>query len=266
MKLLSKLLRYPGWESTKCLFVLSTGRTGTTTVVQLIDLSPNISAVHEPEPRHLELLRESFLRPFNEFQSQIPLITRARRSLIGKTGAQDLAYAEATILKFFAPTLAQLLPNAKFLHLYRHPADVVRSGMRRRWYDGHSYDQYKILPSPSGPVAAEWDSWGAFEKNCWTWQAENDYFFRFGELVGDDRCLKMSFEDLMQPKTEAYTQIFEMLEIEPPAIGDVEGVLGTRFNEQTDGEFPRLSEWSDEQKTTLKRIAGPAIQSLGYQV
>ena len=206
VKLLSKLLRYPGWESTKCLFVLSTGRTGTTTVVQLIDLSPSISAVHEPEPRHLELLRESFLRPFNEFQSQIPLITRARRSLIGKTGAQDLAYAEATILKFFAPTLAQLLPNAKFLHLYRHPADVVRSGMRRRWYDGHSYDQYKILPSPGGPVAAEWDSWGAFEKNCWTWQAENDYFLRFGELVGDDRCLKMSFEELMRPESKAYTQ------------------------------------------------------------
>ena len=54
--------------------------------------------------------------------------------------------------------------------------------------------------------------------------------------------------------------------IESPAFGDVKEVLGTRFNEQTDGEFPRFSEWSDEQKNTLKRIAGPAINSLGYQV
>ena len=70
----------------------------------------------------------------------------------------------------------------------------------------------------------------------------------------------------MRPESKAYTQIFEMLGIESPAFGDVKEVLGTRFNEQTDGEFPRLSEWSDEQKTTLKRIAGPAIQSLGYQI
>src|SRR5690625_7198839 len=48
-------------------------------------------------------------------------------------------------LTFFAPGLARMFPDAQFVHLYRHPGEVVRSGMRRGWFDHNEPATLKII-------------------------------------------------------------------------------------------------------------------------
>jgi hypothetical protein len=48
------------------------------------------------------------------------------------------------------------MPNVKFVHLFRHPGEVVRSGMRRGWYNGHPSDRYRIEPGQHDPMRRLW--------------------------------------------------------------------------------------------------------------
>jgi hypothetical protein len=156
------------WQTTACLFILSTGRTGSSTLVHLLNLSPKVAAFHEPKPILLPFYRSAYAEAHRNPSRYRRLFARARRRLIGRAGRNDTIYAEATLLKFFAPVVAQMLPNAKFLHIHRHPAEVVRSGMRRRWFRDNGLDRYRLVPLPDDPAYPQWDRWNAFRKVCWT--------------------------------------------------------------------------------------------------
>ena len=114
----------------------------TESLTHLLNLCPEISAFHEPEPVLWDESREAFHSVFDKPERQGRIFLRARRSPLQTAFRANRFYAETSNrMTYFAPAIAQVLENSQFLHLYRHPADVVRSGMRRGWYQNHSLDK-----------------------------------------------------------------------------------------------------------------------------
>ena len=175
-------------------------------------------------------------------------------------------YAETSArLTFFAPVISDLLKNAKFVYLYRHPGSVVRSGMRRGWYDGHPADRYRITPPEDSDAARHWANWSRFSKICWYWAAYNEFALEFIEHLNPSRVLAIRSEELFDADTGKWSDIFDFLEVQAPNRVEVEQTLGARHNEQVKGDFPRYEQWSSEQHEILERVAGLTMAKLGLE-
>lgn len=252
------------WRSARCLFLLSTGRTGSSTLIRLLNLSPKVTALHEPKPNLVRQYRRAYSGVTTHPDRYRGLFEHARRSLIWRACLNGKVYAEATLLKFFAPVIAEMLPNAQFLHLHRHPGEIVRSAMRRRWFQDNPLDRYRIVPEPGDWAHQRWAQWDAFSKSCWTWHAENEYFLRLAQNIAADRVLQLPFDEWTDQSTGAYERVFAFIDVDPPDRGSAQTVLNVKHNEQTCGSFPTYGQWSPAQKQSLLEIAGTTMTRLGY--
>lgn len=261
--LLSSITK-PLWRHARALFVLSTGRTGTVTLTKLLNISPEIAAFHEPAPRHLELISASYADIWNAPSKYRTTFESARFLPIARTSLNGKVYCEATNLVYFAPAIAQSLPNALFLHLHRHPADVVRSGMSRGWYRCHEWDEYRLRPPQGTTWSSAWDTCDPFTKICWFWNATNEFILRFGERLTPDRVLTLSSEQLWSTDDDAWKSLFRFLGVAVPESHRAREVLRTRHNAQPLRPFPAFDDWTREQQSRLLHIAGATMTKLGY--
>ncbi len=251
---------------TKCLFVLSTGRVGTQTVAQVLSLSSDIDAVHERRPRLLALTRRCYQIGISDVDAVAREFVASRSDFIRQAYHADHWYAETSNrITYLAPALAATFPRAKFIHLHRHPAEVVRSGMRRRWYNGHSEDRFRIEPRVDDAFRDQWQDWSEFEKVCWYWHAVNRYALDFFGGLANDRILSLRSADLFLSCSGA-SRVFELLNVTAPPHAEIKRVLARRCNAQRQGTFPEYEHWSTEQRRKLKDIAFSTAAELGYHL
>lgn len=248
----------------RCMFTISTGRTATETMARLANLSPEVRAYHEPEPKLRNQFQEAYRHVRTSPESFTRLLDYARCEIVGKAALEDKVYVEGPALASFAPAIAQMLPGSKFLLMHRHPAGVVRSCMRRGHYSGHSWDRYKQVPLPEDPASETWATWDAFSKNCWRWNAINSFLLEFVDSISPDRVLWMPFREFVDDESGRWRKLFSFLDVEPPLPDRVREVLQVRHNKQGEGQFPRFEEWSDFQKNTMYELCGHTMQRLGY--
>jgi hypothetical protein len=259
------LIPYRFWKNSKSLFILSSGRTGSLSTVKLLNLSPQIEAYHEPFPRLRRESKSAYYEHYQNLKRYQQLFIEARGLKITYSNVRNKIYAEATYMIYLTELIAELLPNSKFLHLYRHPAAFVRSGMRRGWYRPHLFDEYRLEPSMNDPIRKHWDSWPRFSKILWVWQAVNEYILKLKERIDRRRFLSVKHEDLVLADTEKYKELFAFLGVPCPLHKDVCSLLSVKHNAQSKGEFHRFKEWTCEEKFAFKEIAGNTMEKLGYK-
>lgn len=266
MREISRFLTGAKWRNTDCVFVLSTGRTGTATLAELLDLSPEIEAYHEPPPNMIKERQSAFHEVASNPDKYVRIFVRARSGLIAQASLRNKMYAETSArLTFFAPVISQTCPNAKFIHLVRHPGAVVRSGMRRGWYDKNSrLNRYRIYPAHEDPFFAEWEMSSAFEKICWYWNAYNTFALRFRTTIPAERSLLLKAEDLFEGGMKTMRGLFDFLQVECPSQNYIEKILGEKMNRQVKGHFPAFGEWEESKYKRLHAIAGDTMAELGY--
>lgn len=254
----------PGlWTDTPALFVLSTGRTGTETLARLLDLHHSIDAYHEPHPQLLVERKQARLEVYVQPEKYRRIFSESRSTPIWKSGRRGKLYAETSArLTFFAPIISQLMPNAKFVYMHRHPGDVVRSGMRRGWYVDHPADYARIEPGPQEEAYHCWRSWGAFEKICWYWDAYNRFALDFLDSMSADRVFIMPCQMLYQGTDIGL--LFDFIGLDKPDDEKIGEILSHRYNSQLESEFPKFGDWDSEMKQTLYMIAGDTMRRLGY--
>jgi len=262
-------LWFPFCRRTRCLFVLSTGRCGTASLTRLLALSPEIHSYHEPKPPFLQESQQAYLHgpllpPQQQAFASHFLNLRARQLL--SAYRQQVLYAECSNrLSFLAPALAHCFPQSRFIHLYRHPADVVRSGMRRGYYTGYNnWDRYRIVPRSDDPAAAEWSQWDELAKVCWFWKATNAYC-RQWTLETPDRCFSLAAEALFTDPA-ATDHLFDWLGLARLPREQTDQLRATPENAQRTGDFPDWPAWSEDQRCTLRSIAGEVADQLGYDL
>jgi len=179
-------------------FVLSTGRVGTMLLTRLFELEKGLYIEHEALPEMLYTGKLAYADPSNiEFTKGA--FMAGRYEAIRDCQLQNLRYVETNNrLTFFAPAMAALFPNAKFIHLLRHPDSFVSSGIQRNWYTGKTItDEGRIAPAKNSGIERQQD------KIAWLWNATNAFIEDFKEGAGKDRTLTVRSEDLFSNTEEA---------------------------------------------------------------
>jgi len=256
-------------EEFPTVFVLSTGRAGTETLDALLNLAQNVFSYHEPTPtlyrlsklaykyeKELlakELLRESFLT--------------ARTDLLKYSLDCGRGYVETSPqVTFLAPIILDTIPQARFIHVVRDPRAVIRSGMRRKWYDGHPNDSTRIMPHPDSSDGKQWNSYNAFQKNLWLWTETNRWIMRFLSNVPQTQKILLRAEDIFSGSETTVADMYNFIASEPPSKRSIKKILGKHLNAQENGEFPESSRWGNDLNRLLAEVAGNTAKQLGYEV
>jgi Sulfotransferase family len=108
----------------------------------------------------------------------------------------------------FVELLTRVYPDAKFICLYRHPMDVIASGLEAcPWgLNGYGFDPY-IASTPGNSVLAMARFW-----------ADNASAILRAEELFPDHCHRVRYEDMVSDPEAVAAGIFEFLGV-PPAPG-----------------------------------------------
>lgn len=257
------------WQSIRPVWVLSTGRTGTNTMTELLKLSPRIDAFHEPAP---ELFQFSYDYYKGELASPDALKTLMylRDELVFRSYRDGFIFVETNNrLTYVADLLLTLYPASKFIHIYRNPYEFIRSGMRRNYYSGHMRDYARIQPREDESSYYEgWKDFTDLEKVAWNWKEINKLCLDFMQDLPNHQKMSFSSEAFFNANSDLVNNLFTFIgsAYYRPPQSDVNRVMGTKYNAQKEGQFSRVTEWTTPQLKKVNSIITPVARKLSYEL
>lgn len=242
-------------------FVMSAGRCGTMTMAHILNTAENARVWHHPQP---DLITEA-LQAYRGKNDKRATFWKARKSLIDQTWCRGQIHGETDLLMTpFCDMLAEEIENAKFLLLTRHPADFVRSGMRRNYYRGHSWDPGRLRPEEGTVDFDAWKTMDQFDQICWLWRETYARALEIKESIGSDKVLTVRFEDILRDPSEI-EKVFRFLDLEPFRMERTAKVLKRKLNVQRTGEFPKYEQWKPGLKRKLWDACSEVADRFGYR-
>ena len=165
-------------------FIVSTGRSGTKNIAQILSQVDGISCLHEPPP---ELILESSAYHYGEYsRSEIEELFKSTRP---KSTDISLYCEFNQTLSLLMPIIRNVFPESRFIWLVRNGLDFVASAMQKQWYSGHSENHVRyvdctptqkawidgrITGDRCGDMSSKaWELISRFEKCCWYWSYIN---------------------------------------------------------------------------------------------
>src|SRR5699024_892945 len=256
------------WRSLRPVWVLSTGRTGTNSLTELLKLSPAMDAFHEPAP---ELFQFSFDYAMEQFDQDTALSTLSylRDELVFRSVRDGQIFVETNNrVTYLADLLLKLYPASRFIHIYRNPYDFIRSGMRRKYYDGHMRDYARIKPTAQDPSHEAWTDFSPLQKVAWNWAAVNNRCLDLMDGLRDEQAMSFSSETLFRAELPLVHSLFDFAGSVAyhPSASDIRQVMGTKHNAQQKGRFSKPENWNNRQIDAVNDIIAPVATKLDYQL
>ncbi len=191
----------------KPVFILSTGRSGSTTLARVLSLVDGCVCLHEPAP---ELILESAGYRYGTVSAE-----KIKNILIQTRTPQinGSLYCESNqTLSLLIPVLADSFPDAGYIWLIRNGRDFVASAMQKQWYTGHSenHDRYEDCSK----IEKQWidgriegdrcnnmeaDAWGSmdrFERCCWYWSYINETINKELHIYAPEKSITLYLETM----------------------------------------------------------------------
>ncbi|MHA1381561.1 MAG: sulfotransferase [Candidatus Helarchaeota archaeon] len=253
-------------------FFLSTGRCGTKWFYSLLKKCKGVRIFHEPKPNlsfqgvmiYSELVKNNFnLEPkIEELYKEIFLV--AREQYLRYSYKTDKRYIETNNqITFFAPLLSKIFPNAKFIHVYRHPGEFARSAMRRNFYtSGNTMDCKRIKPLNNSQKNSFWNNYSQLQKTLWLWNETNKFIEKFMSQIDESRRYSFNFNKL---NLDSVQNILDFLEISL-SHKEIISRISKKTNTQNKGIFPHYSNWPENDKKQLIKICGGLAEKYGYEL
>jgi len=251
-------------------FVLSTGRCGTKTVSALAELIPDASSHHEPEPKLIEASYLYFMQLCPDAPSAFwqQLLGVNRDELIRQAARSKKVYFETNNrMALLSDLLVNYYPQAKFIHLVRHPCDFVRSGIRRKYYINHPWDFVRIAPQQMDTAYTGWKKSNPLEKCSWLWAKTNSHTNKVLEKVPEERKLFVRSEDIFNNAGDTVQKVLSFISNSYRIdFKKIENVLGMKLNQQTYGIYPTWKDWPAEETQIVREHCGELMEKYGYDI
>jgi hypothetical protein len=251
-------------------FFLSTGRCGTAWLSDLMKMDKSLMIVHAPENPLLsqsklfyELYQDGGLsdREWRIFQE---LYLGAFEHLFFnciKSGKR-LVITESRC-SFFAPIIAKLIPQANFVHVYRHPGEFVRSGIRRGYYVKEDHTQLnKIEPLVDDKVKINWAQFNQIQKISWLWNETNSFIESSKIHIDNSKFHTLNFNHWNE---EILSGLFAKLNIAVPKES-IEKKLNVKINVENRGNVDLYENWSEEDKNSLRELCMSLADKYKYDL
>lgn len=249
-----------------CCFVLSTGRCGTTLLARIFDLSDEIISLHEPMPTLSFAPNLIYHCDSNRHSELKAMFYAARAQTVHRICVKmKKIYTETNHnFTFFAHIILDMFPNAKFIHLIRHPGDFIHSGMRRSWYVDNP-DQYRTQLFPREDSDVDFAKMERIEKIAWLWQETNEiaehFMLKISDYPGKSTLVKS--EDLWKDP-ETSIKLFKFIGTDPPETESIRSIISTKVNPGPVVKFPEHKDWARELKNRIIQLT-PLARRYGYE-
>lgn len=234
-------------------FFLSTGRAGTAWFSKLISKDKSVKVLHNPAP-NLALQGKLAFQYLSEKDVSDTHSTLLKEIyLAGREN--DLRYSFKTQrrimetnngISFFAPVLAELFPDAKFVHLVRHPLEFIESGLKRNYYTNSVEDSRRLN---ADDFFNSQDHATQISKIAWLWFTTND-FIRQLSKKNAHKFFLFPFHNL---ELKSIRELLTFLEVN---VSDTEilKMIGKPVNVQKKGEAKSFNDWSNIEKEYVEKL------------
>lgn len=222
------------------IFVLCNGRSGSTLLRFLLDAHPDLAC---PPETNLPALCAQLATVWSLIEGaplssnrgdeppEIPdtaisgirdTMDRMTRSYLLRRGKKRYCDKSLNTARF-TDLLLRVYPNAKFICLYRHPMDVIASGLEACPFglNGYGFDQY-IATTPGNAVVALARFW--VDNVTETLAAEERF---------PDQCIRIRYEDLVADPEGTAARIFEFV-----GFDVIPGISSTCFSTERERSGP----------------------------
>ncbi len=234
-------------------FVVSTGRAGSEMLVRLMKKAGMGSIFHEPHPRMFLGSRLAYEMGPGQSDAKKMAFLNARYFLLKNAYLQEERFIETNNrTTFFMDAIAEIFPNAKFIHLIRHPGAFVRSGLRRNYYTGNENDDGRLTPREHDPAASDWENITQMEKIAWLWNETNAFIEEKKTSLDIDRVLTVHANDLFTDPDNFQT-ICNFLNHPELDRDQVEHIIKKPVNKQKQGQVGKWDTWPADEIALLKK-------------
>lgn len=222
----------------KPIFVIGSGRSGTTYLAKTLGMHPRIA--HFPKetkffPAFFLWLEGLDLEADREEEIARRFISRclmAHTNSVGKLRLLEKTPSNSFVINW----LSRCFPKSQFIHIYRDPRDVVTS-------------LEKEILKPTIVLGAQ------------RWQEHVETSLTKGELLGKTRFLNICYERLVLEPIDTFTEICSFLYEDPSPILDYVK-QSTRLGAV--GRWKKVL--TTEQIQTIENICGNRMLNLGYEI
>ena len=248
-------------------FFLSTGRCGTKWFSDLLEKDRALAVFHRPVPSLAIQGRQIYKRLVKgngnlseaEKSMIMEIFWAAREDPIRYTYKTGKRYLETNnYITFFAPVLKEIFPDAKFVHLIRHPGEFVRSGISRHYYSGKSMDAARLSPE-NDEEKKYWEKMGQFSKVAWLWNETNRLIDQMMADSSAHLCKRFIINDMSLGSVK---DLLTFLEISLPDRA-IRNALPKKKNTQKHTLDPFIS-WERGDKEEVIRITSELAETYGF--
>jgi len=265
--------------SARPFFIVSSGRSGTAMLHKALSAAGNIEMHHE---YMVNIVQPLAIRRYLGLTDKYKAL-----KVLAESHVSAVQYSEAAFwgdssnkLSWLIPELAELLPEARFVHLVRDGRKVASSYFHKlgdECYDdrstailqAHCDDPARIpapppekkywwpVPRHDDPVAQEFRSFGQFERIAWHWTEINAVIRHSLAKLTPERHLFVRLEDLL---------------VSPQLVHSMFEFIGLRYRDEHFAPFarphnvnrPEDRPLTHAQRIMFDRIASPMMERLGY--
>ncbi|MEX0719723.1 MAG: sulfotransferase [Balneolaceae bacterium] len=160
-------------------------------------------------------------------------------------------------ITFFAPVLAKIFPEAKFVHLIRPPLEFIVSGLKRNYYSGSAEDIKRIS---TDIIFDEWKSTSQITKIAWLWHATNKFIMDF-EKQYPCRIMVFPFQELNLKNVRSVIDFLEL------SIADksIQKEISKPVNVQKAGKAKSYENWGLKQKEEVRNLCRDIVNELNVK-
>lgn len=235
---------------------LSTARSGSRWLTEALDAGASVTARHEFSLNHRyaggELISDrrtgAGFRSLMHQPAELRQLLADVRAWVEEEIVGD--WAEANV--YFVHALSQLehcFGDATWVHLHRHPFDVVRSLLERGWYETPEDDHHPVVDVEG------WDSLSQVEKACHYVRRANEQLLGLG-------LPRIALEDVATDTTELQRRLVGLEVASYPRL--LAGAHARVVNASATPS-PPFQRWSADARRTVQRVCGPIAAALGYE-
>ncbi len=237
------------------LFLLSTGRSGTTFLADFFGSFGQVVSRNEQSPAFKRRGIELVSRPTNFYEKQYFKWSRRLDTVLSGSDW----FVETNCRLFGASHLIEsVFPEALRFHLIRDGRDVVRSWVNKgRYTRADTATRFTPHDVPGDPYRNRWKQLNSIQRNAWSWSMRN-------RIIADSNPDDLYyFEGIFKKPHE---EIFRMLE----TLGldykeeDIQEKLQKKIFPTRNDFLPPFPDWRDDWKQQFWEIAGEVMEEFGY--
>jgi hypothetical protein len=265
--------------SAKPFFIVSSGRSGTAMLHKALAAAGNVEMHHEYMVNTVQPLA---VRRYLDLISSHNILEILEECHVSAVRYSDAAFwgDSSNKLSWLIPELAELMPEARFVHLVRDGRKVASSYFHKlgdECYDDRSnaimqahYDDPLRVPAPppekkywwpvprrDDPIAKDFRGFDQFERIAWHWAEINAVILKSLAQLAPGRHLFVRLEDLLVSPALARS-MFEFIGL--PYRDEHFTIFARPHNVNRPEDHPL----TPAQRAAFDRIASPMMDRLGY--